>query len=217
MTDRLENALYSYASYIWKAVWSTRLALYYPHPTDTLSVWQLALAALFLLAVSALVYSQRSARPYLVTGWLWYLGTLVPVIGIVQVGDQAMADRYAYVPLIGIFVMVVWGIADWADSRDVSLGFRWAVCATILVAFSFLTWRQIGYWRSDIDVWSHTLELTKVNYLAETNLASALRKGGRAQEALPHYQAAETLTPDNPPGTLTWLRTWPSRDTCRMQ
>ena len=198
LDDRLENALYSYALYIWKAVWPTRLALYYPHPTDTLSVWQLALAALFLLAVSVLVYSQRSARPYLVTGWLWYLGTLVPVIGIVQVGDQAMADRYAYVPLIGIFVMVVWGIADWADSRDVSLGLRWAVCAAILVAFSFLTWRQIGYWRSDIDVWSHTLELTKVNYLAETNLASALRKGGRAQEALPHYQAAETLNPGQP-------------------
>ncbi len=198
LDDRLENALYSYALYIWKAVWPTRLVLYYPHPTDTLSVWQLGLASLFLLGVSVLVYKQRSARPYLVTGWLWYLGTLVPVIGIVQVGDQAMADRYAYVPLIGIFVMVVWGIADWADSRDVAPGLRWAVSVAILAAFSFLTWRQIGYWRSDIDVWSHTLELTKVNYLAETNLASALRKVGRAAEALPHYQAAEKLNPGQP-------------------
>ena len=198
LDDRLENALYSYALYIWKAVWPTRLVLYYPHPTDTLSVWQLGLASLFLLGVSVLVYKQRSARPYLVTGWLWYLGTLVPVIGIVQVGDQAMADRYAYVPLIGIFVMVVWGIADWADSRDVAPGLRWAVSVAILAAFSFLTWRQIGYWRSDIDVWSHTLELTKVNYLAETNLASALRKVGRAPEALPHYQAAEKLNPGQP-------------------
>lgn len=198
LDDRLENALYSYALYIWKAVWPTRLVLYYPHPTDTLSISQLALAALFLLGVSALVYKQRAVRPYLVTGWLWYLGTLVPVIGIVQVGDQAMADRYAYVPLIGIFVMAVWGIGDWADSRDVAAGWRWAVSATILVAFSFLTWRQIGYWRSDIDVWSHTLQLTKVNYLAETNLASALRKVGRAEEALPHYQAAEKLNPGQP-------------------
>jgi Tfp pilus assembly protein PilF len=198
LDDRLENALYSYALYIWKAIWPTRLVLYYPHPTDTLSVWQLGLASLFLLGVSAFAFRGRFARPYLIIGWLWYLGTLVPVIGIVQVGDQAMADRYAYVPLIGIFVMMVWGIADWADSRDVAPGLRWAVSVAILAALSFLTWHQLGYWRSDIDIWSHTLELTKVNYLAETNLASALRKVGRAQEALPHYQAAEKLNPGQP-------------------
>jgi protein O-mannosyl-transferase len=198
LEDRLENALYSYAMYIWKALWPTRLALYYPHPTHTLAWWQLGLALLFLVGVSVLAWNQRSTRPYLITGWLWYLGTLVPVIGIVQVGDQAMADRYAYVPLIGIFVMVVWGIADWADSRNVSLGLRWATSAVVLAALSFLTWRQIGYWRSDYDLWTHTLEITKVNYLAEANLAGALRKLGRAQDALPHYQAAERLNPGQP-------------------
>ena len=198
LEDRLENALYSYAMYVWKASWPTRLALYYPHPTHNLSWWQLGLASLFLLSVSALVWKQRSARPYLLTGWLWYLGTLVPVIGIVQVGDQAMADRYAYVPLIGIFVMAVWGIADWADHRHVNLGLRWAASAVILAALSLLTWRQIGYWRSDYDLWTHTLEITKVNYLAEANLAGVLRKLGRAQEALPHYQAAERLNPGQP-------------------
>src|SRR5580700_1852215 len=153
MDERLENALYSYALYIWKAFWPTRLALFYPHPTDTLTGWQLGLAFLFLFSVTALVWNQRSVRPYLVTGWLWYLGTLVPVIGIVQVGDQAMADRYAYIPLIGIFVMVVWGIGDWADGRNVNVGLRWAASVAVLAALSFLTWRQIGYWRSDIDVW----------------------------------------------------------------
>jgi tetratricopeptide (TPR) repeat protein len=198
LEDRLENALYSYAMYIWMALWPTRLALYYPHPTHTLAWWQLGLALLFLVGVSVLAWNQRSTRPYLITGWLWYLGTLVPVIGIVQVGDQAMADRYAYVPLIGIFVMVVWGIADWADSRNVSLGLRWASSAVVLAALSFLTWRQIGYWRSDYDLWTHTLEITKVNYLAEANLAGALRKLGRAQDALPHYQAAERLNPGQP-------------------
>jgi len=198
LDDRLENAIYSYALYIWKAFWPMRLALYYPHPTDTLSGWQLGLALLFLVSVSALVWNQRSVRPYLVTGWLWYLGTLVPVIGIVQVGDQAMADRYAYVPLIGVFVMIVWGIADWADHRDVNFGLRAAASVAVLAALSSLTWRQIGYWRSDYDLWSHTLEVTKVNYLAETNLASTLRKLGRAQEALPHYQAAEKLNPGQP-------------------
>jgi tetratricopeptide (TPR) repeat protein len=195
---RLENAAYSYALYIWKALWPTRLALYYPHPTSTLSVWQLGLAVLFLLGVSAFVWNKRSTRPYLIVGWLWYLGTLVPVIGIVQVGDQALADRYAYVPLIGIFVMIVWGIGDWADSRAVSFALRGAVATVILAALSFLTWRQIGYWRSDYDLWTHTLEVTKRNYLAEANLAGTLRKLGRAEEALPHYQAAERLNPGQP-------------------
>jgi tetratricopeptide (TPR) repeat protein len=120
------------------------------------------------------------------------------VIGLVQVGDQAMADRYAYVPLIGVFVMIVWGIADWADRRHVNIELRWAASAIVLVALSLLTWRQIGYWRSDIVLWTHTLEITTVNYLGETNLASALRKTGRAQEALPHYQAAERLNPGQP-------------------
>jgi tetratricopeptide (TPR) repeat protein len=198
LDERLENALYSYAMYIWKALWPTRLVLYYPHPTHNLGWWQLGLALLFLLGVSGVAWNQRSTRPYLITGWLWYLGTLVPVIGIVQVGDQAMADRYAYVPLIGIFVMVVWGLADWADQRNLSFGLRWAASVVVLAALSFLTWRQIGYWRSDYDLWTHALEITKVNYLAETNLAGALRKLGRAQDALPHYQAAERLNPGQP-------------------
>ena len=198
LEDRIENAVYSYALYVWKALWPTQLALYYPHPTHTLSMWQLGLAVLFLLSVSTVVWNQRSARPYLITGWLWYLGTLVPVIGIVQVGDQALADRYAYIPLIGIFVMVVWGVADSADQRQLKFGLRAATSALILAALSFLTWRQIGYWKSDYDLWTHTLEVTKVNYLAEANLAGALRKMGRVQEALPHYQAAEQLNPGQP-------------------
>jgi tetratricopeptide (TPR) repeat protein len=198
LEDRLENALYSYALYVWKAFWPTRLALYYPHPTHHLTWWQLGLAFLFLASVSALAWKQRSARPYLATGWLWYLGTLVPVIGIVQVGDQAMADRYAYVPLIGIFLMTVWGVADWADLRDVSFGLRRAASVCVLAALAVLTWRQVGYWRSDYDLWTHTLEITKVNYLAEANLAGVLRKLGRPQEALPHYQAAERLNPGQP-------------------
>jgi len=117
---RLENALYAYATYVWKAFWPMGLAVFYPHPGTTLAGWKLGLAALFLLSVSALVWLQRRARPYLITGWLWFLGTLVPVIGFVQVGEQAMADRYTYVPLIGIFLGAVWGAADLAESRQLS-------------------------------------------------------------------------------------------------
>jgi hypothetical protein len=119
LSVRLQNALYAYAMYVWKAFWPTRLTVLYPHPGPTLSGLQLGLAAAFLGAVSLLVWKQRVSRAYLITGWLWYLGTLVPVIGLIQVGQQAMADRYAYIPLIGVFVMLVWGLGD--DGRMVML------------------------------------------------------------------------------------------------
>src|SRR5262249_40498429 len=102
---RLENTICAYAMYVWKGFCPVRLAVFYPHPVASIAIWKLGLAAFFLLAVSILVWWRRAQQPYLVTGWLWYLGTLVPVIGIVQVGEQSMADRYAYVPLLGIFLM----------------------------------------------------------------------------------------------------------------
>ena len=105
---RLENAVVAYATYLWKMIWPAHLVPLYPHPGDSLALWQIVISALVLLAVTGVVLRFRSKR-YLLTGWLWFLGTLVPVIGLVQVGDQAMADRYAYIPLIGIFVMIVWG------------------------------------------------------------------------------------------------------------
>jgi tetratricopeptide (TPR) repeat protein len=194
---RLENAIYAYAMYVWKTFWP-RLALYYPHPANTLRAWQVGLALVFLVIVSALVWKERLSRRYLVTGWLWYLGTLVPVIGLMQVGDQAMADRYAYIPLIGIFVMLVWWAADWANRKAVGFKLRAAVAVTILAVLAFLTWRQIGYWRSNYDLWSHTLEVTKTNFLAEANLGHALLVLERPQEALPHYQAAASLRPSDP-------------------
>jgi protein O-mannosyl-transferase len=195
---RLENAAYAYAMYIWKAFWPTRLALYYPHPRTALAAWQLGVALLFLAAVSALAWKYRFARRYLVTGWLWYLGTLVPVIGLVQVGDQAMADRYAYIPMLGVFVMAVWGAADWADHLQISFSWRALVAATALSALSFLTWRQIGYWQTSYDVWSHTLAVTENNPLAESDLAGALHAMGRPEEALPHFQNAVSMQSGDP-------------------
>ncbi len=195
---RLENALYSYAMYVWKAFWPAQLAVYYPHPGRTLAVWQLGLAALFLLGVSVLSWKQRMARRYLLSGWLWYLVTLVPVIGFVQVGNQGMADRYAYIPLLGIFVMVVWGLADLADARAIKFRSRAAVSVAILCALSFLTWRQIGYWRSDYDLWSHTLKVTKENVIAEEKLSIALVVLGRDAEAVPGLEKAAALSPRDP-------------------
>ncbi len=193
---RLENAVYAYAMYIWKAFWPAHLAVFYPHPGRSLTALQLSLAALFLIAVSALVWRERSRRS-LVIGWFWYLGTLVPVIGLVQVGDQAMADRYAYVPLLGIFLMVVWGLADLADSLRISSRPRQAASALGLLILIVLSWRQIGYWRSNQALWAHTVAATGDNVYAEVNLGATFLQAGRPDLALPHFQNAARINPQD--------------------
>ena len=194
---RLKNALYSYALYAWKAIWPARLAPLYPHPGYSLPIWKVILALLFLLATSALVVKLRS-RGYLLVGWLWFLGTLVPVIGVVQMGNQAMADRYAYIPLIGLFVMIAWGTADIAER--IKLVFPWKIVAGICVlgALSLLSWRQISYWRTSLDLWGRTLEVTSNNFVAEDQFGGALVEVGRTDEAYPHFVRAAQLQPADP-------------------
>jgi tetratricopeptide (TPR) repeat protein len=199
---RLENAVYAYAMYVWKGFWPVQLAVFYPHPGATLAVWQLGLAALCVLSVSALVWRQRGARPYLVIGWLWFLGILVPVIGLIQVGEQAMADRYAYVPLIGIFLMAVWGAADVADRWQLSYRTRAKTAAIVLAIFTLFTCDQIRYWRSAYDLWSHTVDVTKDNFFAEENLGASLLVLDRSAEALPHLQNAIRIRPSDAAGHL---------------
>jgi protein O-mannosyl-transferase len=202
LSVRLENAVYAYAMYVWKTFWPARLAVFYPHPGSTLAVWQLGLATLFVVAVSAIVWRGRAARPYLVTGWLWFLGTLVPVIGLVQVGEQAMADRYAYIPLVGLFLMAVWGAADLADSRQLSFRTRAKTAAIVLAILTLFTCDQIRYWRSSYDLWSHTVDITKNSFFAEENLGAALIASDRFAEALPHLQKATGIRPLDPAGHL---------------
>jgi protein O-mannosyl-transferase len=193
---RLENAIYAYAMYLWKMVWPARLAPMYPHPGDSLAAWRVCVAAIVLIAISAMVVKFRAHR-YLVVGWLWFLGTLVPVIGLVQVGEAAMADRYAYIPLIGIFLMVGFGAADFMDGRKLGL---WSVApaVVVLVALSAVTYRQIGYWESNYDLWAHTLAVTEGNFVAEDNLGGALILEGKAEEAHTHFEAAARINPKDP-------------------
>ncbi|HTW32609.1 MAG TPA: hypothetical protein VMD76_13090, partial [Candidatus Sulfotelmatobacter sp.] len=193
---RLANAVYAYAMYLWKMLWPARLAPLYPHPGDSLALWQVLLAAVVLIGISAIVWKLRSRR-YLPVGWLWFLGTLVPVIGLVQVGEAAMADRYAYIPLIGIFVMIAFGVADFAESRKLKVPS--VACAVIvLVALAFATYRQIGYWQSNIELWSHTLAITQNNFVAQDNLGGALILAGREDEAHAHFEAAAAINPRDP-------------------
>ncbi len=193
---RIATAIWAYAMYLWKMVWPARLAPMYPHPGGSLAAWQVMVAAAVLIAVSAIVWRFR-ARRYLLVGWLWFLGTLVPVIGLVQVGEAAMADRYAYIPLIGIFVMIAFGVADW--TKEEKLGFWPAIAAAaILIGLALATHRQIGYWQSNTDLWSHTLAVTENNFVAENNLGGALILEGKEEEAHAHFQAAARINPRDP-------------------
>jgi tetratricopeptide (TPR) repeat protein len=194
---RIENAIYSYAKYLAKIFWPVNMALLYPHPLNKLTFFQVGLSAIFLVAVSVLVWQSRERRPYAISGWLWFLGTLVPVIGLVQVGPQGMADRYAYIPTIGIFVLLVWGFKDWASSRSGISESVKPIAFVVLAYLAVLTFRQIGYWRSSEELWTHTLQITEDNYIANDMLGSLLVQE-RRPDALQYFEAAARIAPWDP-------------------
>lgn len=195
------NAAISYVKYLGKAFWPVNLAVVYPHPGFAISVPVAALSAVFLVCVSVLVVVFRRRRPYFV-GWFWFLGTLVPMIGLVQISVHAMADRYAYIPLLGIFVVVCWGVAELAGRLHVS-GMVQAVVATVVLALLAVgLHRQVGFWGDNLTLWAHTLEITQGNYTAEDNFAAALIAEGRVQEAMPHFARAISMRPDDVMATI---------------
>ena len=194
---RLMSAVVSYVAYLQKTVWPVGLSVHYPHPGSALSVWMVLAAAIILLAVTAAAIRWARSRPYVVVGWLWYLGTLVPVIGLVQVGDQAMADRYTYVPLIGVFIAVAWGARDLA-SRWRSA--RWAVpwlATVLLVVLTVAAWNQVRYWRDSITLYEHAVSVVEGDPLLHYNLANELRERGRLAEAAQHYEEALRFDPNH--------------------
>jgi len=191
---RVGNATVAYLRYAGKALWPSHLAVVYLHPGNTLRFWQVAAAALVLLAITALVIAGRRYR-YLPVGWFWFLGTLVPTIGVVQVGWQAMADRYAYQSFLGLFIMVCWGVADWARQRHLPKALLPAISVAVLFALAVVTHRQIGYWSDDLALWSHTLQVTKGNWVAEGMVGGALLKQGDREDAMRHYRAAIAIYP----------------------
>jgi len=191
---RLANAVVSYARYLGQAFWPARLAPIYPHPGSSLRAWEIAAALLLLLAITALVVAGRRYR-YLLVGWLWFVGTLVPMIGLVQVGRQAMADRYAYLPFVGLFIMICFGLAGWADQRHIARAWQAGLSVAVLLALAVVTHRQIDYWDDNVRLWTHTVQVTSGNYLAEDNLGKALEAEGKPQEAMPHYARAAEIEP----------------------
>jgi tetratricopeptide (TPR) repeat protein len=192
---RLGNAVVSYTVYLVKTVWPRDLAVFYPHPGRGLEWWKAAAALLFLLAVTAAVTAARRRRPYLAVGWFWYLGTLVPVIGLVQVGSQAMADRYTYVPLVGIFIMATWGMDELTGKIGLLRKPALAAAAAVLVGSIFLTKGQLKAWDNTGALFRHALENTEENYLAHYNYGWVLAWEGKRAEALQHFSEAVRIDP----------------------
>jgi tetratricopeptide (TPR) repeat protein len=195
---RIGNALISCVAYMWQMIYPARLAVLYPYPVHGLPVWEIITAILVLVAISAGVFIWRRTRPYLLVGWLWYLGILVPVIGLIQVGLQARADRHTYLPQIGLYVLLTWAVADlcagWRHRRVVLGG----LATVILVALILCARTQTSYWRNSETLFRHALAVTENNSLACNNLGVALAARGRLDEAIQSFRQAIQINSNRP-------------------
>jgi len=194
LSDRVLNALVAYAAYIVKMIWPARLAVIYPYPGGW-PAWQIAAAFCLLAGISFLVVRCRQSRPWLVVGWLWYLGTLVPVIGLVQVGAQAMADRYTYMPFIGLFIMVAWELAALTGRFRAVRALVYAITAAVVLAAGAAAFNQVGYWRNTVTLFERTLEVTRNNYIAHNSLGHHWLEQGDTERAAAHFQEALLINP----------------------
>ena len=187
---RVENAFATYMIYVWKTLWPTRLAVFYPHPNDTLAIWEVILAIGLLLAISIAAIVFRSERPYFFTGWFWYVGMLVPVIGLVQVGEQGHADRYTYLPHIGLFLLTVWLAADLVAVHQARSRLAIATAVVIILALAWAAFIQTSYWRNSEILWAHALDVTSDNDFAHNNLGYLCVDQGELDKAIAHFDAA---------------------------
>jgi tetratricopeptide (TPR) repeat protein len=197
MLVRIENALIAYVVYIWQTLWPSGLAVLYPYQRDP-ALWQAVAALIVLVGVSFAVVREWRKRPYLAIGWFWFLGTLVPVIGFVQVGLQSHADRYLYIPMVGLLMMLAWSAVDLLAARpSLKLAVATAagvVCLICLVAAHV----QTGYWENSGTLFERAVDVTHDNYVAEYNLGNYLMNNRRGEEAVPHFEAALRIHPDYP-------------------
>jgi protein O-mannosyl-transferase len=193
---RLSNALVSYAKYLLFTFWPNDLAVYYPFAWAGIPAWQIIGAAFLLIGITVFCFSQRKIRPYLIVGWLWFLGTLVPVIGLVQVGGQIMADRYFYIPSIGLFIALVFGLADIAKSWCVGPLLSGGLALVVLLILATLTNAQIQRWRDSFTLFEHTLAVTPPNLRIENSLALAMGASGRYDKAAAHFEKTLQIDPN---------------------
>jgi protein O-mannosyl-transferase len=191
---RLGNTVVGYVQYLGHAVWPANLSFFYPHAHGAPPAWQLIAASLLLLLITWLALSSRHRR-YFAVGWLWFLGTFVPMIQLVQVGNHAMADRYAYVPFIGLFIAICWCVADWAEQWRSSRIWLPAATSAMLLLLMFATRRQLSYWTDDLALWTHSAEAVKNNAMAEELIGETLSQRGDPDAAIAHFRAAAAMDP----------------------
>src|SRR5438067_12925482 len=190
---RIGNAFVSYLVYVWQMIWPTNLGVFYPYPQNGLPIWQSIVAAAILVVITIAIFAVRKSRPYLFVGWFWYLIMLLPVIGIIQVNLQAHADRYTYLPQIGLYLIIAWGVADLLSRWRTQIASAAAV--VVILAFAFAARVQASYWRDSETLWTHTIAVTKDNYFAHASLADLLMRRGRVNEAIEHSEEALRLRP----------------------
>jgi len=195
--ERLANAAVAYATYLRKAIWPSDLAAYYPYPSGGHDSWQVMAAVMVLAAISGLAFAARRRR-YVPVGWLWYVVLLLPVIGLVQVGNQAFADRFTYIPLVGVTIAIVWGVADLARSSNVARTAAAAVAAAAILAFAGVARAQVMTWATSETMWSRVLAITPSSYEAQSALGAELADRGDLEGARRHQEEALRLRPDDP-------------------
>ncbi len=195
-SSRVANAFVTVMVYVRQMLWPRDLALFYPYPQPGLPIWEISLSIAAVAVITIAAWMTREKRPYLLVGWLWYLGMLVPVIGIIQVGLQAHADRYTYLPQIGLYLLITWTVADfslsWPKRRLVL-----PAAIVVLAALAWSGWVQVSYWRDGLTLWTHTLAVTSNNDVAHDSLCDALLRKGRLDEAIYQARTALEIRPDN--------------------
>ena len=194
-SSRIANALVSYADYIGKMFWPANLSIFYPHPGSTVNLSIAILSALLLLAVTAFVIRLARTHRYLLVGWLWYIVTLIPVIGIVQVGNQAMADRYTYIPLTGLFIIIAWGLPDLLAKYSFRKSLIAVAATAVLIAMSVSTYQQLRYWQNSITILEHAAEVTPNNRFAYANLGAVYFQRNMYDEAISYSNKALQIDP----------------------
>jgi len=199
VSERVTNALVAYVVYIRQMFWPAGLAVFYPHPENRVPIWEVSLALIVLVVITAAAFVFRKKAPYFMTGWLWYLGMLVPVIGLVQVGWQGHADRYTYLPQIGLYIAVTWAVSDLIRSWRLQWITLSAAAVLIVGTLSWRAWLQTSYWRDSETLFTHALAVTSNNDVALNNLGIIFLDKGQLDEAISKLQAAIDLRPENAP------------------
>jgi tetratricopeptide (TPR) repeat protein len=194
---RMENAVVSCVIYLWQMIHPAGLACLYPNPTNYLPLWQVAGALELLLAISGAAWAFRQTHPWLVVGWLWYVGMLIPVIGLVQISFYAHADRYTYLPQIGLYLLLTWAAADFTESWRHRRQILGVAALVVMAALMASAWKQTAYWQNNESLWTHTAACTSGNYVAQNELGNILLQSGRVDEAMVHYQQALQIKPDS--------------------